>query len=231
MKRLLSTLMFLAFVMPAFAQDETVRIYIAPQIGTGAFHDPYRSKLNEYINVENGESFDEIDNPARRHSLCFVIAKPATHAAIAADAEIIAVTPNEVTKENVHAILDTPLSSLNQTFKQSVSDALEAKGVSFAWAGGENTIRDVLRYLLRVHFFAQRIEGEGNAPVFNFLKKNLTTEFSELTSAQKNGIKNWMESKGLATGWLRADTTVRQIIHAVVTDLGFGAIKIGGHSF
>jgi hypothetical protein len=231
MKRLLTFVLLALFTLPVFAQDNTVKIYLAPQIGSGTFLDPFRSKLNNYINVQAGESFDEIDNPARRYSICTVIAQPATHQTIATDPTIIALTPNDVTPAQLQAVLDSPVSSLPSAFRTNVQNALEAKGISFAWVGASNTVRDVFRYLLRVHFFAQRVEGEGNINIFNFIKQNLDTTAKDLTAAQRNAVKNWMDSKGLSTGWITNTTTVRQVIHAIVTDLGFGIIKIGGQDF
>jgi hypothetical protein len=48
------------------------RIYLAPQIGSGTWKDPYRSLLNQFVNIQAGEEFDEVINDARRESLCVV---------------------------------------------------------------------------------------------------------------------------------------------------------------
>ncbi len=232
MKKLLAVLLLALFALPLVAQDLNVKVYIAPQIGSGTFPDPFRSKINNYINVQAGETFDEIDNPARRYSICFVTAQPATHAAIAEDTEIVALTPNDVTPAQLQAVLDNPVSSLPLAFRTNVQNALEARGISFAWVDPpNNTIRDVFRYLLRIHFFSQRAEGEGNANVLAFIRQNLDTTVQQLSAAQRNAAKNWMESKGLSTSWIKGDDTVRMILQHIVYNLGFGVIKIGGHSF
>ena len=235
MKRLivLCALLFLSSPIVIFAQgDNTVKIYIAPQIGSGTFEDPFRSKINTYIDVSLGESFDEIDNPARLYSICFVTARPATHATITADSEIVSLIQQDVTPAQLASKLDMLVSDLPSAFKNNVKNALEARGISFAWVGASNTVRDVFRYLLRVHFFSQEASGLNS---WNFIKQfilsNLTAQISSMDPAVVNIVKNWMASKGLDYSWVSGTTTVRQVLHYIVENRGFGPIKIGGHSF
>lgn len=231
MKRLLAVVLFALFALPLAAQDLNMKVYIAPQIGSGTFLDPYRSKLNDYIDIHAGETFDEIDNPARRYSICIVTAQPSTFAVIDADPDIVALTPNDVPPAQLAARLDDLVSTLPIAFRDNVRNELEARGISFAWVGASNTIRDVIRYLLRVHFFCQRAEGEGNADILDFIRENLDTTVAQTPVNIRNAVKTWMENKGLATGWITNQTTVRQILHSIVTDLGFGVIKLAGQNF
>lgn len=231
MKRQILLLSMFLFGLQLLAQDNTVKIYIAPQIGNGTFEDPFRSLINNYIDVSAGEGFTEIDNPARRYSICAVTAQPITHAAITADPSVISLTPIDVTAAELAAQLDQLVSSLPLSFRNNVQAALEAHGISFAWVGATNTVRDVFRYLLRVHFFSQMADGEGNANVLAFIRANLDSTVQQLSAAQRNAAKTWMESKGLPTGWITNSTTVRQVIHSIVQDLGFGLISLGGQGF
>lgn len=59
-----------------------IRIYRAKQIGTGIYTDPYRSVLHDFIDINQGDSFTEIDLPSGRRSICILDARQEVHDAI-----------------------------------------------------------------------------------------------------------------------------------------------------
>jgi hypothetical protein len=224
---------FLLFGSFVSAEDYlNMKLYLAPQSGTGAEEDPIRSILNDLIDINQGDWFDEIDNPARKISLCSVHASVQTHAIIQADGRAVLLTPNEITSSAaLKETLDAPFTSWPSAWRTAAKTGLEANGISVAWVTETNTLRDVLRYLLRVSVFAQIADYSGSSALKNFLAKNLTAKYSGLTTNQKNTVVSWMAAKGLATGWIESNTTIRQIIHYVMENLGWGKIKFSGEDF
>lgn len=205
-----------------------VRFYIAPQIGTGTMEDPFRSLINNYVNVSEGEWFDEIDNPARRISLVCVHAIQATHDTIAADTSVIAIG-NATEEANIKTALDSLISAIPNV--SALKTKLEGIGISTSWYSSDNTVRDGIRYLIRVFSFAQIADGEGNSRIKTFIANNLDTTMNQIPAATRNAASDWMLAKGLATGWITSTTTVRQVLHYVVTNLGFGILRMSSEGF
>lgn len=234
MKKLFTLALVLLFAAPVFAQDfNPMRIYLAPQSGSGTDADPYRSILNDYLSSAEGDDMNETDNPARHISVCFVYTSSlAKLAAISADPRVVTLTPQEVTSQaELKSLLDAPFSNWPVAFRNAAQAGLEANGVSTAWLSGSNTLRDVLRYLFRTNIIAQIADYEANANVKAFLTKALTLTVGELTAAQRNAAKNWMQAKGLAIGWITNQSTVREVVHFIVTNLGIGTLKLIGEQF
>ncbi len=206
-----------------------VRFYIAPQTGDGlTVETGFRSIINNYVNVAAGEWFDEIDNPARRISIVCVHAPQATHDTIAADSTIIAIG-NPIEEANIKNALDAPISAIPNV--ATLKTKLEGIGISTSWYSADNTVRDGIRYLMRVFSFAQIVDGLGNANIKTFIANNLDTTMNQIPANIRNAVSNWMQSKGLATGWITSSTTVRQVLHFIVTNLGFGALKVSSEDF
>jgi len=289
-----------------------VRFYVAPQQGDGTFLNPYRSILNDLIDIHAGDWFDEIDNPARHISICCVHASDASHAVILADARAIAVSPLFASEADIPNGLNTVLNSIPGI--ATIKTKLEANGINMAWISGSNTLKDAIRYLVKTHTIAQIADGlsmdclltqvtplgstvisvsenlicirEGdtisirmmrdypdygnwtftttvkgipsgntiilnnptdghgaiNAPVYislrtvgGFLKQfalnNLDTTVNQVPQAIRTAIRNWMQSKGLAIGWITNATTVREILHFIVSNLGIGKLRMSGEEF
>lgn len=207
----------------------SIRFYVAPQAGTGTFEAPYRSLLNSFIDVASGEFFQEIDNPARRLSICCVTASDTTHANIAADSRVIVIS-------RLYADLAALKTGLNETLDNipgaaTIKTKLETVGISTSWITGTNTLKDAIRYLFRVHFMGQIADGEGNANVKTFIANNLDTTVQQVPAQVRNAVRNWMQAKGLAIGWIGNTTTVREVVHFIVTNLGLGIIKMAAEDF
>ena len=104
-----------------------VRFYVAPQQGDGSHGNPFRSILNDLINISQGDYFQEIDNPARRISICCVHASQATHDAIVADGRALEVG-NLIEDTQLKNHLDSPINTIPNI--AALKTALETKGIS-----------------------------------------------------------------------------------------------------
>lgn len=206
-----------------------IRFYIAPQIGSGTTYYPYQSLLNDFIHVENGEWFAEMDNPARRLSICCVVAEASTHTAIAADSRVIVCSPLADDKADMRTKLEQTFNSVPNV--AVLKTKLEAIGINTAWISGSDTLRTGLRYLLKVFTVGQFVDGEEVGEVREFLKSNLNTQVSAVPAAIRDKVKNWMQNKGLAIAWIVGTTTVRQVIHYIVSNLNIGKFIMGEEEF
>ena len=178
-----------------------VRIYIAPQIGSGIVLSPdpstwsdttgpFRSLLNNFINLAAGEGFEEIDHPARRISICTVEASATTLDAIEGDARVVPVLPIRAT-DRTH---------------------LESLGVNTEWITGASTMKDVLRQIVKLFSVAQVADGHGQTDVKEFIRGNLDVQVSAIPVAQRQAIGAWLQSRGIDTSWITGSTTVRQVV-------------------
>ncbi len=204
------------------------RFYLAPQQGTGTMMDPYCSILNDLINIQQGDWFDEIDNPARHISICCVHASQTSHDAILADGRALPIG-NLINDTQLKVHMDSLLSTLPNLV--TLKTALESRGISTSWFSGSNTIRDGIRYLVRVFSTCQIADGQGDGNIKDLIGKNLTITVAQIPVAIRNGVKTWMQAKGLAIGWITNSTTVREILHFIVENLGFGKFKMSGEEF
>lgn len=206
-----------------------LRFYIAPQIGTGTWTDPYRSLINNFIDVDAGEGFREFDNPARHISICLVTANDSTHATLASQANIVVASRLLDDAADMAVALQENFNGLSN------SDALKAKmeshGVSASWITGTNTVKDVLRYLMKVFATAQISDWQNVPEMKQMISQNLTATVAQVPQPIRETVKAWMQARGLATGWIGNSTTVREIVHFIVTNLGFGNFHFGGEDF
>lgn len=205
-----------------------VSFYLSLQQGTGTFLDPFRSILNDLIHVDQGEWFDEIDNPARRISLCCVHAVQITHDAIVTDGRSLAIG-NPVEEATFHDYLDSLLNTLPNL--SVIKNQLELRGISTGWLTANNTIRDGVRYLIRVFTISQLADGENNANIKNLIANNLDLTVAQIPVAIRNGIATWMQLKGLGVSWITGTNTVRDVVQYIVQNLGFGILKMSGQGF
>lgn len=201
-----------------------IRIYVAPQIGSGVVLDPnplnwtdttgpFRSLLTKFISPSAGEGFDEIDHPARRISICTVEAQSATLDAIEADPRVTPVIPTRATdRAQLAQILNAPFSSYPLAWRNSARLRLEGFGVNTEWITGTNTMKDVLRQVIKLFSVAQVADGQGQANVVEFLKGNLDVTVSAIPATLRQAIRDWLLVKGMDVSWITGSTTVRQVV-------------------
>jgi len=197
-----------------------IRWYISPYAGAGTALDPFHAAAWDYTDPALNQCFGTY-NAYRQHFVVRVDAPQTTH-----DAIIAAGAGKPIGKlftDNIQedAEFDTPVTD-------DVS-GLEADGINTAWKDINSTHRDVLRYALRTAHLAQMLRK--NPAAQRLLSLGLNSTASDLTAQQRTTIRTWMTSKGMAIGWITNATTVRQLIHHIVTNLRFGKISVMGKDF
>ena len=151
-----------------------VRFYLASQKGDGTFLNPYRSILNDLIDITQGDWFDEIDNPARHISICCVHASDDAHTAIEKDLKVIPVS-----------LLYKDEAELKQGMSERVSldtihATLIANGIDKNMVVG-TTLKDFLSYLIKIFTVAQIADGKGDQTTKNIIASDLTGSVGEKT--------------------------------------------------
>ena len=198
-----------------------IRWYISPYSGTGAWNDPWHAAAWDVINPET-EDCTGMNMPQKRQFIVRVRALQATHDRIIAEAK-----GKPISKLIQEQIEDAELETI---FSDSeANENAESEGYSITWVSGNNTLRDVLRYFLRIVVFGQIVKR--NALIKKIFELGLSSTVNALSPAERTAAKDWMVSRGLAIGWITNKTTIREILHFVVMNLGFGKIKVAGKEF
>ncbi len=230
--RMLRTICILALLMcaaPASAALE-VNLYLAPQLGDGTtIETAYRSLLNDFVHPQNGEWFDELDNPVRHYSIVVLYAEPATHQAIQADSRVTRLIPMvSATVEQVRTNFDTPLTSLFSSGALTTLRArIEALGIDTEWATAATTMRDLVKRILHQHMVVQRTNVARETALDRLYALPLTGTVADLTDAQRTAAKEWMTRKGMPTAWITTSTTVRQLLRYIIERVNAEPLNVG----
>jgi hypothetical protein len=209
-----------------------LRAYITPRIGTGTKTDPIRSKASNYINVALGGRFWEYDNPARLYSFIIVDAPQTNHDALFADPEIDPLSEMFADKAEVLSGIEKTVDEFNPALYTEIKDRLELLGVNTNWIILSTKIREIYRYMLRTFTLAQWAYGTLDEEFLDFLRANIDTLGADLPINIRNKILNWMANKGLDTGWMTGTTTIRDIIHFILSNANFFLpVKVAGVDF
>lgn len=147
-----------------------IRVYRAKQIGSGTRDDPYRSVLHNFVDVTQGDHFEEIDFPLRKFSVCLLSARQSVHDAVVA---YEAVNPGTV---NYLSSLHPDMASLRNQYAQPWANlplAFRTKAEALLGVDGladfSGTIKQVFKRLLMRYRQNQR-DAVGNT-------KPITTAF------------------------------------------------------
>ena len=142
-----------------------IRVYRAKQIGTGAYTDPYRSILHDFIDINQGDSFTEIDLPSGRRSICVLDARQSVHDAIVA---YEALNPGSV---NYLSTLHADMKGLRTQYEQNWSSlplAFRTKAENLLGVDGlvdfTGTIKDILKRILIKYSQNQKELGGDFSP-------------------------------------------------------------------
>lgn len=194
-----------------------IRYYISEYTGTGTLIDPFRPALVDLVEDNDGMWYG-FDNPVKQHSICRVSAIVSVHEAIISNNLGTAIGPlaKAINIYDVH----------NSAYNTSI----ESYGYSVAWSDISSTIKQVLRYIVRNAHIAQRAKGEKVQALIDLLVLNTDSLVTVLPVAKRNVIRNWMENKGMSTSWIDANTTVRQVLHYIQTNLNIGNLRLGNHT-
>lgn len=226
-----------------------IRIYMAPHIGAGHSNyweanswtdssGPWRSPLHKYRNIAAGDKFDFTHHPARRISISAMGAVSATHDAIDADSTITPIIPARAADmPALLAIFNTPFSSYPLAWRNAARAKLEGWGVNTEWITGTHTMKDVLRHVLKLFHIVQRADGLQLSNVLAFFRQaNLDATVASIPAAQRNAIGSWLTERGYDTSWIVGTTTLRQVVHSIVSDHGkifnyAPTIRLAGEEF
>lgn len=124
--------------------------------------------IEEAPNVPDGTSWQAIDLPGYEQALVLVEGVQAVQDGIAADRAanpglIAYLSPNGIdTRAQLRTWLQTQLGDLPVEWRQAVRNRLENHGIDLSRFNLSNTVRDVLRYVIRQHLKRQRADDPIN---------------------------------------------------------------------
>lgn len=202
--------------------DMPIRWYISPYIGTGAANDHYRTNIDDLIS--GGEEAIGSDQPQRRYFIRRVDSSVSTHAAILADGHT-PISPLMTTED-----IDSTYGGMAAGLRAAIEAACDQRGIDISWMDSSTTLRQLIRRIIMLCWLGQQILGEKHPVMKALLGASLDTTVAQLTTAQRDAAKTWMQNKGLAIGWITASTTIRQIISHILTNLDL-RVRLRGQEF
>lgn len=201
----------------------TLRLYLSTRIGVGTRADPFRSKLANFIINDGTKDFSDWSNRATAFRFALAQCDSALHATIAADPDVVALSPELVDGPAVQTWLD----GLVGTIPPAQTTALEAAGIPVDWVDGTTTRRQLWRFISAWHFMCQRMSGEGTTNALLFIASNLDSTVGSLTAPVRNQMSTWMSNHGLDTSWIVGGTLVRAVVKFAITNGAFPVMRIG----
>ena len=191
-----------------------VRIYIVPRVGSGTATDLWRPKY-----IVDGIGTNLLSGPSAHVGYglepVYLVAADVTnaeHTALAANSDVTAVPAN----------LDATLGANLAT----VQAKLEAFGIPSGWVTGAMTYRTVVKWVIRLFFISQRLNGMSNV---GLLPQGVTLDstISDLTQTQRDKLSAAAESLGADTSGVTGATTIRAALKALADQLPSPAQILG----
>ena len=203
----------------------TYRFYLAARTGDGATRQTaFRSKLTIYIANDGTKDFWSWGNRATAFCCCLAFCDSALHTTIAADVDIVALSPELADG----AAITVYLNGLVGTLPVAISNALEAAGIPVDWITAGTTRRQLWRFISAWHFINQRMTVAERT----FLANNLDSTIGSLTQAARDRIAAWMTANGnLDTTWITGPTLVRAVVKFIIVNGNFPVMGSGPVSF
>lgn len=183
------------------------RYYISRVIGAGTRETPYNSELRQYI-VENW--------PNEPHFI---------HQAIYAPILIWCIHKYDLSDPahtdimaSVHGIFSFPSGALDRELneiplekRQAIKSKLESIGFDFDWTMLNNTVRDVLKYLLHTITLAAwaKVVISNN----NF---DLNKTIADVPIAKRQNINRHLQGLGVPTDWITLSTSISDVVNRVM---------------
>ena len=211
------------------------RFYIAPQIWRqetlpdSHVIEYWSSLLNDFINVHAGEWFDEVDHPGRHISICCVDALDASHSNMLADSRVCPVSGLFDSREDIPSGVNSTLDSVPNI--SVMKTKLENLGIDTTWITGATSVKQALRFILKLFSISQHLTGKKLLLVRHVLEVSPDLTVTNIPTEKRNAVRNWMENKGLAVDWITGTTTLRQVVNYIMLHLPFGKIRMGGVDF
>ena len=192
------------------------------------------SKLADHIPsvLDPDATFQDVSASVKNSSYALAKCDPATHALIAADPDIVALSPEGADKAAIDAWLDAQANPIPAVFTNTV----EGDGFSLSWVSDGVTRRQVFNYILRCWRAVQNSVGAENESASyvgckQLFAKSLTQTWNSLTNAQKNAVKAWLEAKGMDTSAVANNTPVRTVIHSILSQVLWVPLPLGEVAF
>lgn len=193
----------------------TLRFYLSTTLGDGLSRQTaFRPKLRSYIVYDGTQDFSDWSNRATAFRFCIADCASALHTTIAADPDVLALSPELADVAAVNAYLD----GLVGTLPGPVATALEAAGLPVDWITAGTTRRQLWRFASMWHVVVQALAENPNA--LSFLRTNLGSRVNTIPVAQRNAIQNWMISRGIDTSWITGPTLIRAVVKFIIQSGG-----------
>jgi hypothetical protein len=206
----------------------TYRFYVARTIGDGLSRaTAFRSKLYEYLVNDGTQDFWSWSNRAWPRQFCLAFCDTTLHATMAADPDIVALSPELADVPAVSTWLDGPVGTL----PAGIVTALENGGIPVDWVDGTTTRRQLWRFVSGWHFIVQRFSGSGDVDGFAFMQRNLDNTVSQVPVGARNRISAWMTANGIDSSWIVGATPVRAVVRFILVNGNFPIMGHGPVSF
>jgi hypothetical protein len=205
---------------------QEVNLYISPLEGDGLSMETARKPiLNQFLT--SGDRYDTIMNYGQLWALMLVVADTTTHDAICADSRITVVLPsNHVTPSQMRNHLDDPLSAFDNTWRNNLKSKLETLGVPTGWATNATTMRELIKFLIRV---CQATCRQLNPSMRALLSVPITRTISSFTAGERASMAGWLNNRGVDTSQVTGSTTVGTVLtHLIEQGTGFKTIRSFG---
>ena len=121
--------------------------------------------------------------------------------------------------------LDNTVGSLTAARRLAIRTKLETIGFEFTWATLDTTIREILKYLIRLIQIASWAEVPISAANFN-----LNRTVGDVPAAARQRITGHMQDLGIDTSWITPAHTIGEIVQKIQRHTNgsmrlFGTIK------
>lgn len=198
----------------AFAQGDSVQIYLVPKVGTGAHGDEFRAKYiadgaTDYPASATGAiagSASAMDYGLEPIMLVLANVTPGEDASISAQPDVIKVPSG----------LDTLPSSLNLS---TIKAQLEALKIPAGWINNTHSYREIMRFVTQLFQIFQRYHFVSvNAGLSGTLFTSgitLDSTFGQLSASQRNALQQVAVDLGISTAGITNGTTLRAALRII----------------
>lgn len=200
----------------------TKRYYICRVIGDGNHGTPYTSELRQYIRVNWPDEphfiFQSIHAPTLMWCMMKYDLSQAAHDDVMANLTGIFAFPA--------GALDREMRDIQPNIRNAIRNKLENIGFDFDWVTLDNTVRDVLKYVIHTTQIASWAEV-----VISNKNFDLNKTVGDIPVAKRQLVNQHLQNLGIPTGWITLSTTIGQVIKKImflddeVTPRLFGTIK------
>jgi hypothetical protein len=204
-----------------------IRFYLTEEDGDGTRRNALRCCVGDLIG--NDYSVYVRDRCyARNIWWAFLVAPQGSHDLCLSSGRCYILSPI-MENDQWPACLQVPFSSWPDAIRQEAAANMETNGFSTTWITGQNTFADVFRWLMRRIRFSQVVLEHLDRDLLHALMKvDLDIKVAQIPTNVRDAAKNWMQDRGLAIGWITNQTMIREILHFIIMNLGWGAERLEG---